>query len=120
MQLILVHSIINMFILRWDIRFDQYYNMVSRVVFNSLTPGALVKKANFKPILTSAKSWLSQEDLDAVSLDSLVPGESQGIEHSTFNVKCSGLNVQKKNRKKAGIKWGLKEKSSSARFFFQP
>ena len=44
--------------------------------FNSLWPRGLVKMGHFNTILTSPKSWLSQEDLDAGCEHSLVPMDS--------------------------------------------
>ena len=43
---------------------------------DSLWPGGLVKMGHFNTILTSPKSWLSQEDLDAGCEHSLVPMDS--------------------------------------------
>ena len=43
---------------------------------NSLWPGGLAKMVIFNTILTSPKSWLSQEDLDTGCEHSLVPMDS--------------------------------------------
>ena len=45
-------------------------------LLNSLGPRGLVKMDHFNTILTSPKSWLSQEDLDAGYEHSLVPMDS--------------------------------------------
>ena len=47
--------------------------------FNSLWPGGLVKMGHFNTMLTSPKSWPSQEDLDAGCEHSLVPMDSRGF-----------------------------------------
>ena len=51
----------------------------SVLTINSLWPGGLVKVGHFNTILTSPKSWLSQEDLDAGCEHSLVPMDSYGL-----------------------------------------
>ena len=58
-----------------------YFNLLtliftSGIYFNTSWPGGLAKWAIYNTILTSPKSWLSQEDLDAGCEYSLVPMDS--------------------------------------------
>ena len=80
----------------------------------------LWKWAIFNNILTSPKSWLAQEDLDADCEHSLVPMDSWGFQHLTFNADYEMLKVKskknltllsKKKWKKAGIRPRLQKKN---------
>ena len=89
---------------------------------NSLWPGGLVKMGHFNTILTSPKSWLSQEDLDASYIHRCpwtLKGLTFNVDYQMLKVKNSTLLSQKKWKKGGNFYHGCK-KIELCSIFLQP